>query len=141
MKELTKNQIKKIIYKSNPVAKFSYIRDISGDCIAHYNSTLDIPKDGDDLLYTKVVEFEIPCKDMGGSDFEDIMVAKHTDIGSFGYSGVAGTPGVPGMNVTEEIEKLTKVVGVKVVLDSIPIEEIEKYLRRKKLDNIKKIKL
>ena len=43
-----------------------------------------------------------------------------------------------GKVYNKEISDLIDKYGVKIVLDVIEISEIEKYLRKKKLDNIKK---
>ena len=58
------NEIKKALYKEKPVAVFKFIRK----GVAYYSTTLDDKN---------IVNFEIPCNDMGDSDFLYCMEAQH----------------------------------------------------------------
>lgn len=63
------NDIKKGLYKQNPVANFSFIRK---GC-AHYASTINT----NDTVPQKLnIRFEIPISDMGDADFTKEMDAK-----------------------------------------------------------------
>lgn len=59
---MEKNEIKKLLYRENPMAKFKYIRK----GIAYYEA-----KSND-----VVINFEIPINDMGDADFFDEMDSK-----------------------------------------------------------------
>jgi hypothetical protein len=69
---ITKNEIKKILYKQNPKANFSYIRKE----IAYYKAIISIEKTEEKLPETYQVLFEIPVKDMGDADFFQEMDGK-----------------------------------------------------------------
>lgn len=58
------NEIKKALYKQNPMASFEYIRK----GLAYYRSNLN---DG------TVISFEIPVSDMGDADFNNYIEAKY----------------------------------------------------------------
>jgi hypothetical protein len=60
------NEIKKVLYKTKPVAHFQFI----GNKVAHYTTVID---DGDTKLEVK---FEVPVDDMGTADFFVVMDAK-----------------------------------------------------------------
>lgn len=66
---MEKNEIKKLIYKQNPIAKFSYIRK----GIAYYKTTL---KTEDKIYEMFNIDFEIPVSDMGEADFRNEMESK-----------------------------------------------------------------
>ena len=57
---LEKNTIKKLLYTEKPVAILQYIRN----GVAYYKATLN-----DETI----VDFEIPCNDMGEADFLPYM--------------------------------------------------------------------
>lgn len=59
---MEKNEIKKELYRQNPIAHFEYIRK----GIAHYITTLS----------ENQIRFEIPISDMGDADFHQTMSAK-----------------------------------------------------------------
>ena len=59
---MTKNEIKKLLYKQKPDAHFKYIRKGS----AYYYADLN----------EKRIQFEIPVNDMGDADFGRTMEAK-----------------------------------------------------------------
>ena len=61
---MTKNEIKKDLYKQNPKALFKYIRKN----VAFYETKLE---NGSDVL------FEIPVVDMGDADFFQEMEGKY----------------------------------------------------------------
>ena len=61
---MTKNDIKKALYKQKPSAEFRFIRI----GVAYYKAYLD---DG------KRIEFQVPIEDMGTADFFPKMEAKH----------------------------------------------------------------
>ena len=61
---MTKNEIKKELYKNNPVAHFDYIRK----GIAYYFTMLHNEKE---------IRFEVPVSDMGDADFHEKMDSKH----------------------------------------------------------------
>jgi hypothetical protein len=64
---MEKNDIKKLLYKQNPVAKFLYVR--KGN--AYYDTTVE-----DTTLGSVYIQFEVPVNDMGDADFLPIMEAK-----------------------------------------------------------------
>jgi hypothetical protein len=65
---IRKNEIKKMLYKNNPIAFFDKIR--LG--VAYYSLFL-----GDGGEDTEVISFEIPVTDMGEADFTSQMQAKY----------------------------------------------------------------
>ena len=64
---MEKNEIKKELYKQNPIAEFQYIRKGS----AHYRTSVN-----DNNQHTHAVLFEVPVSDMGDADFGTTMEAK-----------------------------------------------------------------
>ncbi len=64
---MERNEIKKALYKQNPIAKLDYIRKSK----AYYSAII---KDGE--LDSVFVQFEIPVEDMGDADFLVNMEAK-----------------------------------------------------------------
>lgn len=68
LNEIRKNDIKKKLYRFNPIADFNKIR--MG--IAYYSLFL-----GDGGQDTEVINFEIPVTDMGEADFTTQMPAKY----------------------------------------------------------------
>lgn len=64
---MEKNEIKKLLYKQNPKATLSYIRNGN----AFYSSTVEDITKG-----RKSITFEIPIVDMGNADFFPEMEAK-----------------------------------------------------------------
>lgn len=66
---MEKNEIKKLLYKKNPIAKLEGIRK----GIAHYSS-YGVKTDSNDLI---TIEFEIPLTDMLQGDFELEMDSKY----------------------------------------------------------------
>ena len=60
---MNKNEIKKELYKQKPTAIFIMVRK----SVAYYTTTLS---------NGEVVNFQVPCKDMGDADFMDVMDAK-----------------------------------------------------------------
>jgi hypothetical protein len=66
---MEKNEIKKELYKQNPIAEFQYIR--KGN--AHYKT---IVKDNQPIRVDQPVLFEVPVSDMGDADFGIKMEAK-----------------------------------------------------------------
>ena len=63
---MEKNEVKKALYKQNPMAMFNYIKQ----GVAYYKTIVDI---GD---YEHQITFEIPVNDMGEAKFEQEMEAK-----------------------------------------------------------------
>jgi hypothetical protein len=63
MDEIRKNELKKLLYKNNPIAFFNKIR--LG--VAYYQTFID----------DSVISFEVPINDMGEADFEVQMKAKY----------------------------------------------------------------
>lgn len=63
---MTRNDIKKELYKQKPTAELLYIRG----GVAHYSSKIGI--DGE----RKTIFFEVPVSDMGESDFTPKMSAQ-----------------------------------------------------------------
>ena len=70
---MTKNEIKKVLYKQNPKANFSYIRK----GIAYYKAIISTEKTEEKLPETYQVLFEIPFEDMGDADFLQEMDGKY----------------------------------------------------------------
>lgn len=70
---MTKNDIKKILYKQNPKAKLNYIRK----GIAYYDTFITTEKTEDKLPESFKVVFEIPVIDMGDADFFQEMDSKY----------------------------------------------------------------
>ena len=64
---MEKNEIKKALYKQNPIAELEYIR--KGN--AYYLATVE-----DDEAGSVFIKFEIPVKDMGDADFKKFMESK-----------------------------------------------------------------
>jgi hypothetical protein len=64
---MEKNEIKKALYKQNPIAKLDYIRKGK----AYYSAIIE-----DAELGSVFVQFEIPVEDMGDADFLVNMEAK-----------------------------------------------------------------
>jgi len=62
--QVSLNEIKKALYKQNPIANLEYIRK----GIAYYTSVIN----ENDMIY-----FEVPCNDMGEADFTPHMKAKY----------------------------------------------------------------
>lgn len=67
---MEKNDIKKALYKQNPIADFQYIR--KGKAI--YSTKISV--DGIEGITGIVVFFEVPIEDMGDADFGRTMEAK-----------------------------------------------------------------
>ena len=65
---MEKNEIKKLLYKQNPIAAFQYIRKVND----YYEAVVDDVGKGS--IYVK---FEIPVIDMGDADFLPQMEAKY----------------------------------------------------------------
>jgi len=63
---MDKNEIKKALYKQNPIANFKFIRK----GVAYYWTIIASDKEPIEIT------FEIPVLDMGDADFEQIMQAK-----------------------------------------------------------------
>ena len=70
---MTKNEIKKILYKQNPKAKFSYIRK----GIVYYNTIISTENTEEKLSESYQISFEIPVIDMGDADFFQEMDGKY----------------------------------------------------------------
>lgn len=70
---MTKNEIKKILYKQNPKANFSYIRK----GIVYYNTIINTEETEDKKSIPYQVFFEIPVMDMGDADFFNEMEGKY----------------------------------------------------------------
>ena len=70
---ITKNEIKKILYKQNPKAKFSYIRK----GIVYYNTIISTENTEEKLSESYQISFEIPVIDMGDADFFQEMDGKY----------------------------------------------------------------
>lgn len=69
-KEMQQNELKKELYKQNPLAKFQFIR--KGH--AYYEAVLNLePHNDPDTFF---VSFMIPVDDMGETDFTPTMPAK-----------------------------------------------------------------
>ncbi len=70
---MTKNELKKLIYKQNPTARFLYIKDN----IACYIALLDDPDEVAFNEYGKrAIEFNIPLVDMDKGTFNTLEEAK-----------------------------------------------------------------
>ena len=65
---MEKNEIKKALYKQNPIAKLDYIRKGK----AYYSTIIE-----DAELGSVFVQFEIPVEDMGDADFLVNMESKY----------------------------------------------------------------
>jgi len=71
---MTTNEIKKKFYKENPTAYLRYIRMGIAYYYVELNDISNV-KPGD-TYSSAMVEFKIPCDDMGNADFEPEMPAK-----------------------------------------------------------------
>ncbi len=67
---MEKNEIKKALYKQNPVASFKMVRK----GIAYY--TASIEDDSRKIPETRNISFEVPIEDMGDADFLNLMEGK-----------------------------------------------------------------
>ena len=65
--KLTINDIKKSLYKQNPIAKLLYVRKGSG----YYETTIE-----DVTLGSVYIQFRVPVDDMGDADFFPTMESK-----------------------------------------------------------------
>lgn len=72
---MTINEIKKKFYKENTSAYLRYIRMGVAYYYVELNDTSNIQPG--DIYSSAMVEFKVPCDDMGNADFESIMPAKH----------------------------------------------------------------
>lgn len=66
--KMEKNDIKKALYRQNPIAEFKYIRKGK----AYYNTVIQ----SNDSTATYSVTFEVPVEDMGDADFHSEMESK-----------------------------------------------------------------
>ena len=64
---MDKNEIKKELYKQNPIAELGFTTEVSK------TYSTEIIVDGEDVI----VEFEVPFSDMGETVFEDKIEAKY----------------------------------------------------------------
>jgi len=69
----TLNDIKKILYKDNPVAEFDYIRK----GYAYYKALVHYTEGESPIKVSRYIPFMIPIADMGDADFKARMDAKH----------------------------------------------------------------
>lgn len=70
---MTKNEIKKSLYKQNPKVNFDYIRK----GIAYYKTFITTEKTEEKISESLQVFFEIPIIDMGDADFFQEMEGKY----------------------------------------------------------------
>jgi len=70
---MTKNEIKKLLYKQNPKANFAYIRK----GIVYYKTIVYTEKIDKKISEAFQVLFEIPVVDMGDADFFQEMEGKY----------------------------------------------------------------
>jgi len=71
LKKMEKNEIKKALYKQNPIAKLDYIRKGNAYYYTYVNKHFD-----DGTFESHDVRFEIPINDMGDADFGAEMESK-----------------------------------------------------------------
>ncbi len=64
---MDKNEIKKLLYKQNPIATFNYIRKGTAYYETVVNAEFDI---------SHKINFEVPVSDMGDADFKNEMESK-----------------------------------------------------------------
>ena len=67
---MEKNEIKKALYKQNPLASFKMLRQ----GVAYYTTAVE--DNSKDIPTTRNISFEIPVQDMGDADFFKVMEAK-----------------------------------------------------------------
>jgi hypothetical protein len=67
---MERNELKKALYKQNPMATFQNIKN----GVAYYNTYVRI---GEPILENYQIKFEIPVNDMGEANFEREMEAKY----------------------------------------------------------------
>jgi hypothetical protein len=67
---MEKNEIRKALYKQNPIAKLTYIRKGK----AYYSAA--VRDESKPIPTTRFVNFEIPVEDMGDADFSVEMESK-----------------------------------------------------------------
>ena len=70
---MTKNEIKKSLYKQNPKVNFDYIRK----GIAYYKTFITTENTEEEKSDIYQVFFEIPIIDMGDADFSQEMEGKY----------------------------------------------------------------
>ena len=66
---MEKNEIKKALYRQNPLAELNGMASSKEDTIYHYETKFK-DEDGEDT-------FDVPVSDMGDATFEKEMEAKH----------------------------------------------------------------
>ncbi len=71
--KLSINDIKKILYKDNPVANLQYVR--KGH--VYYKALIRFTTGDSPIKESKYINFDVPIVDMGDADFHAEMSGKH----------------------------------------------------------------